>query len=132
MQTMRRYLFSTLAILCVPLCGLAQTGLPPFASIERMNLDLRNNQNLNVILAIPIVSNPDRGLNLDFSITYNSLTWAPGGGVWNPAFNSNPNALWGWQLNFKPNQTTYVTTTSQGTCGHIAGNTGQTYLTHDH
>jgi hypothetical protein len=128
---MRRYLLAMLAILCVPVYGLAQigTGLPPFGSIERMNLDLRNNQNLNVVLAIPIVASPGRGLNLDFSVVYNSLSWAPGGGVWNPAFNSNPNALWGWQLTFKPNQTTYVATTTQGTCGHIAGDTGQTYTT---
>jgi RHS repeat-associated protein len=82
-----------------------------------------------MVHAIPIASSPGRGINLNFSVVYNSLNWAPGGGAWNPAYTTNPNALWGWQLNFNGGQPTYTTTTSQGSCGHIQGETGTTYIT---
>ncbi|MGB7284929.1 MAG: hypothetical protein WBE13_21895, partial [Candidatus Acidiferrum sp.] len=101
---MRRYSMLLLAALLLPVCGLAQTGFPPFGSLDQMGLEVRNNQNLNVVLTLPIASSAGRGIGLNFSIVYNSLTWAPGGGAWNPAFTSNPNAQWGWQLNFTGGQ----------------------------
>jgi hypothetical protein len=110
---MKRHLITVLVAILSPSCGLAQTGLTSFSSLDRMGLEVGNNQNLNVVLALPIVSSPGRGMNLDFSIVYNSLNWAPGGGAWNPAFTTNPNAQWGWQLNFNGGQTTYKTTNTQ-------------------
>src|SRR5712691_10851102 len=128
-RTMRLYLLCVFTAVFLPTSALAQTGLPPFGSLDRMDLEIRNNQNLNVVLAVPVASSAGRGFNLDFSIVYNSLNWAPGGGAWNPAYTSNPNAKWGWQTTFNPTQTTFAITNSQGTCGHIAGETGQTYIT---
>ena len=126
---MRRHIVSIFVLLAFAACSSAQTGFPPFASVQNSNQGARNNQNLNAVFSVPIVSSPGRGLNLDFSIVYNSLNWAPGGGAWNPAYTTNPNAKWGWQLTFNPNQTTFVTTSSQGSCGHIIGDTGVTYIT---
>jgi|ERR1700722_4822178 len=123
---MRRYLVSALAILALPVFGFAQTGLPPFGSIDRVSLELRNNQNLNVILAIPIASSPGRGMNLDFSILYNSLTWVPGTGAWTPSSPSNPNAHWGWLTNFNAGETTFRETDTQGICG-TGNNQNDTY-----
>lgn len=126
---MRFYLLCVFSALCMSICASAQTGLPPFGSLDRVDLEVRNNQNLNTVLTIPIASSIGRGFNLDFSIAYNSLNWAPGGGAWYPAYTSNPNALFGWQTAFNPTQTTFVTTNSQGTCGHTLGDTGATYIT---
>ena len=126
---MRFRLLCIVGAFLVPLCANAQTGLPPFGSLDRIDFETRNNQNLNIVLAIPIASSTGRGFNLDFSIVYNSINWAPGGGGWYPAYTSNPNAQFGWQTTFNPSQTTFVTTNSQGTCGHIGGDTGATFTT---
>jgi hypothetical protein len=126
---MRFHSLWIISALFVSIGAPAQTGLPPFGSLDRIDLEVRNNQNLNLVLAIPVASSIGRGFNLDFSIVYNSLNWAPGGGAWYPAYGSNPNAQFGWQTTFNPTQTTFVTTNSQGTCGHIGGETGQTYTT---
>jgi RHS repeat-associated protein len=126
---MKRYLICVIAVILLPVCSLAQTGLPPFGSLDQMGLEMGNNQNLNVVLMIPIASSPGRRMDLNFNIVYNSLNWAPGGGAWNPAFTTNPNAQWGWQINLSGGQTNFKTTSTQGTCGHIAGNTELTYIT---
>ena len=52
------------------------TGLPPFGSLDRIGAETRNNQDLNVLIGIPIMSSPGRGgSSLDFSLVYNSDIW---------------------------------------------------------
>src|SRR6202030_1994917 len=114
---MRRFLFFVLAILFAPVSSLPQTGLPPFGSLDRVGLEVRNNQNLNVVLGIPITSNVGRGMSLDFSIAYNTLNWQPISGGWTPNNSSNPGATWGWQPNLNAGYTHFLTTNSQGLCG---------------
>src|SRR5215467_2430290 len=72
---MRRYLFSILAALAIPISAFAQTGTPPFGSFSRSRFDLVNNANANVVFAIPVVSSPGRG-TLSFSAIYNSQIYS--------------------------------------------------------
>src|SRR5260370_18114625 len=74
---MRRYLLQILVIFALPTYAMAQTGVPPFGSFTPHRFDLVNNANANVVFAIPIMSSPGRGLNLDFSLVYNSQVWKP-------------------------------------------------------
>jgi hypothetical protein len=63
------------------------TGFPPYGSFQDGRFDAVNRQNLNVNFAIPIVSSPGRGINLDFALVYDSLIWKQSGGspnAWTP------------------------------------------------
>jgi RHS repeat-associated protein len=113
---MRRYLISVLVAILLPACGLAQTGLPPFGSLDRTSSDVRNNEDLNVLFTIPIVSSPGRGLNLDFSLVYNSSIWVNGGTYWAPGSNG-----WGWTTSYGTGNVTFKYSTSQTLCNRIEG-----------
>src|SRR6266446_1577277 len=73
-----------IAILLVtffPLVAAAQTpvtGFPPYGSFADGKFDAVNRQNLNVNFAIPVMSSPGRGTDLNFSIDYNSLLYTRG------------------------------------------------------
>ncbi len=92
---MKRLVFMVSA-LATPVCGLAQnpaSGLPPYGSFEVGKFDTINRQNLNINFAIPIVSSPGRGMNLQFSIVYDSLVWGRAATFWYPA----SSGIWGWK-----------------------------------
>lgn len=58
---MRRYLLPALVACLLPICAWPQTtGLPPFGSLDQVGLEVRNNQDLNILLTIPIMSSPGR------------------------------------------------------------------------
>jgi hypothetical protein len=101
------------------------TGLPPFGSLDRVGAETRNNQDLNVLIGIPIMSSPGRGgSSLDFSLVYNSDMWSNGGSIWLP----NPSAnLWGWTTSFGTGQITWKYTTSQRICNHNVGDVTYIY-----
>jgi RHS repeat-associated protein len=122
---MRRHLLSIIAILVLPAYLPAQTGLPPFASIDQIGLEYRNNQDLNVLVAVPVISSPGRGgLNLNFSLVYNSSIWANAGTVWTP----NPNNVaWGWTTAFNTGYTTYQYSTRQSVCNRHLGDVTYIY-----
>jgi RHS repeat-associated protein len=122
---MRRCLISALAAILLPACGFAQTGLPPFGSFDRSGLEVRNNQDLNVFFAIPIMSSPGRGINLDFSIYYNSLIWTSGYGTW---YNSS-SVPWGWATSYSTGSTTNTHNTTQSVCNHHLGDVQYIYTT---
>jgi YD repeat-containing protein len=116
---MRRLFLLFLAILSLPACGWSQTGLPPFGSLDRIGLEVRNNQDLNVLLAIPVMSSPGRaGLNLNFNVVYNSSIWTNSFGAWEP---NNMNALWGWTTSYSTGQTSYQVSSPHSRCGFIDG-----------
>jgi RHS repeat-associated protein len=123
---MKRYLISIIAAMLLPACGLAQTGLPPFGSLDHIGLEVRNNQDLNVLLAIPIMSSPGRGINLNLSLVYNSSIWANAGIIWLPTAN---NSSWGWTTAFGTGYTTYNYSTSQRVCNHNLGDVTYIYTT---
>src|SRR6266480_3291407 len=121
---MRRCLISLIAALVLPVWGSAQTGVPPFGSFTKGQFDLVNNANANAIFAIPITSSPGRGLNLNFSVVYNSQVWAPqfngaGALAWTP--------VGGWLLTSPTGQTLYQLTTTYGQCGRLGEGYTQTY-----
>src|SRR6266481_6848875 len=116
---MRRYLLSILAFLVLPVSGSAQTGLPPFGSLDRIGIEVRNNQDLNVLLEIPVMSSPGRGgLNLGFNVVYNSSIWTNLFNAWQP---NNNNAVWGWTTSYSGGQSTYQVQTGHSRCGFIDG-----------
>ena len=92
--------------LLLPVMLCAQTGLPPFGSFTNGGFDTINNQNLNAVFSIPIVSSSGRGLPLNLTLNYNTLIWQ-NGAVWTPATN------WGWQRDFPAGgSVSYSTSTS--------------------
>lgn len=119
---MRRYSISILATLALAVCASAQTGIPPYGSFTPNRFDLLNNANGNVVFAIPIMSSPGRGLNLDFSLVYNSHVWTP---VLNPNSGTISWTGGGW-LGGSYNNPLSGTTSSQfsstsANCGCIRG-----------
>jgi RHS repeat-associated protein len=124
---MKRYLISALVIILLPVYGLAQTGLPPFGSLDQTRSEVRNNQNLNVFFAIPIMSSPGRGVNLNFSIYYNALIWTNCYGTWSPYCGSGGN--WGWATTYSPGSTTYSYSTTQRICDRNLGDVTYIYTT---
>src|SRR6266404_3018784 len=94
------------------------TGLPSFSSFTSGGFDTVNNQNLNVLFSIPLISSAGRGMPLNLSLTYNSLVYQNYQNSWLPAA---PIGAWGW---FMPGSG-YVSYTSQTTvtrCGLQWGN----------
>lgn len=107
---MRRCLIPILALLVSPAWSWAQTtGLPPFGSLDQVGLEIRNNQDLNILLAIPIMSSPGRnGDDLNFNVVYNSSIWRRSGSAW--ALTS------GWSTAYSVGDTNYNTRTGHVKC----------------
>lgn len=103
------------------------TGLPPFGSLDRIGPETRNNQDLNVLIGIPVMSSPGRGgTPLNFSLVYNSDMWSISGTVWTP----NPSAnAFGWTTTFGTGQITYKYRTTQTICNHNIGDVTYIYTT---
>lgn len=116
---MRRYLISIAAALLAPLATFAQIGMPPFGSFTQTGLATTNNQDLNGIIAIPVVSSPGRGLPLDFSIVYNSQVWRPYNNTW---------GQYGGWLNSLTGSVFELVTTNTGYCDRQGDLTYYTYL----
>ena len=104
---MKKQILLSGVFLVFPVLLLAQTtGLPPFGSFTNGGFDTINNQNLNAVFSIPIVSSSGRGLPLNLTLNYNTLIWVKGT-VWTPAGN------WGWQKDFPSGGSiSYSTSTS--------------------
>src|SRR6266568_708866 len=110
---MRRHLtIAVIAVLLLPAAAVAQTGFPPFASIDRQVFDARNDQNMNVNFALPIVSSSGRGVGLNVAVVYNSLNWVPIGNGWTY---STPGNL-GWLYGSPAGQITYQVSHSNPVC----------------
>lgn len=125
---MRRYLVSILTALFLPVCAWSQTtGLPPFGSLDQVGLETRNNQDLNVLLAIPVMSSPGRdGLDLNFSIVYNSSIWTKYLSGWVP--NSTNIPPWGWTTAYSVGGTNYTTRSSHVRCNKCFMGDGCQYI----
>ena len=67
-----------LAFIAVFSCSylFAQTGAPPFGSLQAGDFDAVNLQNLNANFVVPMVSHPGRGLGFQYQLAYNSLVFA--------------------------------------------------------
>src|SRR6266571_4764688 len=121
---MRRYFLSVFAFFLLPACALAQTGFPPFASIDRNRFDARNNQNMNVNFSLPIVSSPGRGMNLNVAIVYNSINWIPIAGGWSSLTPGN----FGWLYGSPTGGITYQVSHGQSLC--LRSPDGNLYVYH--
>ncbi len=119
---MRRYLILVFAVLSLPLCAWPQTtGLPQFGSLDQVGLETRNNQDLNILLTIPIMSSPGRnGLDLNFNVVYNSSIWSNVSGAW--TLNSSYVPPWGWSTAYTLGGSTYTEKTTQTICSRTDGN----------
>jgi hypothetical protein len=67
------------------------TGTPAFGSFTG-GPDIINLGNLNIHIAIPILSKPGRGIPYQYSLVYDSSVWNAQG-TWQPTTGS----VWGWQ-----------------------------------
>src|SRR6202162_5977639 len=121
---MRRHLIFTFPLLFLPVLTLSQTGIPSFASLTQSQFAAINNGNGNVVFALPIMSSPGRGLNLNLNATYNSLMWvksvAGGAPAWSP--------LGPWTLQTPVGATYDLVTTTSGSCGHLGSGYTETTL----
>ncbi|HEV2299669.1 MAG TPA: RHS repeat-associated core domain-containing protein [Candidatus Acidoferrales bacterium] len=123
---MRRYILSLLAIFMISGVALGQaTGFPPFGSFERGEFDSTNLEDLNSIIAIPIVQSPGRGMNFDFSVIYNSLIWTKSGNAW--VLNPNLPPL-GWSTTYSVGSTHFTTSTSRMRCNKCTLGEGCLYI----
>jgi len=91
------------------------TGRPPFGSFQEGEFDLINLYNLNVNLAIPIVSVPGRGLGFNYAIVYDSSVWkkvyvSGTGWAWRPVTDDSGSPTWGWKRTTLTGSTTYSKT----------------------
>ena len=112
-----RKLLSLLAFVLLPTCLFAQAGLPPFGSFSSFGFDTVNNQNLNVVFSIPIMSSPGRGMPLNLNLTYNSLVYQKAGNAWFPVTDASGNPTWGWTKDFPSGgYVTYTTFTENLKC----------------
>lgn len=68
-------------------------GILPFGSFGG-GPDVVNLANLNSRITIPIFSKPGRGLNFNYSLTYDTSTWYPVGALGSQTW--TPSANWGW------------------------------------
>jgi RHS repeat-associated protein len=97
---MRKPILLVALVFLLPSLLCAQTGLPAFGSFTQSGFDTINNQNLNAVFSIPIVSSPGRGLPLSLGLNYNTLIWHKPSTVWTPLTDSSGNPTWGWQKDF--------------------------------
>src|SRR5260221_1597647 len=85
--------FLLITLLIFALSASAQgpaTGTPPFGSFGG-GPDVINLANLNSHITIPVVHKPGRGTNFSYDLSYDSSTWYPAAGTWQPVAN------WGWR-----------------------------------
>jgi len=120
----RRHLFTALLALVLPASALAQTGFPPFASIERTQFEARNDQNMNVNFTLPVGSSPGRGIDLNMSVVYNSLNWTPVAGGWT----YNNQGPLGWLYSTPVGTITYQLSNHRNICLHSPD--GNLYVYH--
>jgi RHS repeat-associated protein len=123
---MRKVALYIAILLVAPLSLYAQNtgpGLPPFGSFTQGGFDTINNQNLNVIFSIPLISSAGRRMPLNLSLTYNSLVFQNYESTWLPA---PPYGQWGW---FTPGggYVSYTTLTTVTKCGLNWGNQTRYY-----
>lgn len=125
---MRRYLLSIVLTAFLPVCAWPQTtGLPQFGSLDQVGLETRNNQDLNVLLAIPIMSSPGRnGMDLNFSVVYNSSIWTRAGGGW--TLNNSYVPPWGWSTVYSVGNTNYFTRSGHVRCNRCFQGDGCQYI----
>lgn len=119
----RHYLIPLAATLLLPFASFAQTGMPSFGSFTQTGIATTNNENLNGIIPIPVVSSSGRGLPLHFSLVYNSQVWRPylsegGAYVW---------ARYGGWLDSLTGSVFYEITDNYGTCDRQGDYTQITY-----
>ncbi len=72
----------------------AQTGLPPFSSVESGGFDAINHRGVNAMFSIPVIYKSGRGVPVQFAINYNSAIWAP---VTNASTTWSPQPGFGWR-----------------------------------
>ena len=125
---MRRYLLSIVLTVFLPVCAWPQTtGLPQFGSLDQIGLETRNNQDLNVLLAIPIMSSPGRnGMDLNFSVVYNSSIWTRAGSGW--TLNNSYVPPWGWSTVYSVGNTNYATRSGHVRCNKCFEGDGCQYI----
>lgn len=112
----------TVALFLIAVSAKAQTvpppGFPLYGSFESLPGagDSINRQDLNSNFQIPIISKKARGLNLSFSLAYNSLLWEKNGTAWSLV--PYPDGSPGWSLQ---QISGYVTFQSTSTICHPVG-----------
>lgn len=117
MNPLRRTLFLLLTLSITSGIASAQlaTGLPPFTSFGG-GADQINLANLNIHLAMPIISKAGRGLPLIYNLSFDSAIWTPAGSsgnqVWTPAAN------WGFTVGLS-GWTGQVTANETSNCTYI-------------
>lgn len=115
---MRRILAVT-AFLLLPSLVQGQntgTGLAPFGSFSSFGFDTVNNQNLNVLFSIPLISSAGRGVPLNINLTYNSLVYQNYQGIWLPAITGGNNWWMGWST-IGAGYVSYIGQTTSTKCG---------------
>ena len=112
-----------LALFSFAPCTFAQTGFPPFASIERSGFDARN-----VNFSLPIMASPGRGMTLNLSAFYNSLTWVPKNIAGTIYWSIAPQGNFGWQLNSPVGNISYQYSSTRTRCGFVDGVATYTYV----
>jgi len=112
-----------LALLPASLCAQnTGIGLPPFGSFTPGGFDTVNNQNLNVVFAIPIAYSGGRGMPLHLSLVYNSNLYQIVGSAWTSLTDSSGNPTWGWVKDMpQGGYVTYTGTTTTTKCGTFWG-----------
>jgi RHS repeat-associated protein len=101
-----------LVLVCVSLqSALSQstTGVPPFATFIKGNVDAINVAGLDNHVTIPIISKAGRGLPFGLAMNYDSNVWSAGRS-WAPAQN------WGWSPINTSTLAGFVVVTVESTC----------------
>jgi len=111
------------------------TGFPMYGSFDSAAFDTTNRQNLNTNFSIPIMSSQGRSMNLNFSLTYNSLLWQISSGTWVSVTDASGNPSWGW-MKFFPTGVVTSTSAYAGQCkmsgdGLVSYNRQSNYIYYD-
>lgn len=77
------------ALLCVSSFAQVATGTPRYGSFSG-GPDIVNNANLNIHLAVPVLSKPGRSMNFTYALGFDNSVWTKVGNAWQPVQN------WGW------------------------------------
>jgi RHS repeat-associated protein len=92
--------------------GQVATGTYPYGTFDNKGIDTINVGNLNVHVAIPILSKSGRGIPFNYSLLYDNSVWSPtsvnGTLAWAPV------NLWGWSVDTEASTgyVSYSSTTS--------------------